>query len=78
MEQNKTLTSLTNIFSEVLDDDNIILSNESTANDVEEWDSLTNIQIIVAIEKYFKIKFTSQEIQSWKSIGELIACITSK
>ena len=42
------------------------------------WNSLTHIQLIVAIEKKFKIKFTSKEILSWKNVGELVDCLASK
>ena len=66
------------IFRDVLDDEEIVLSEASTAEDVEGWDSLTHIQLIVAIEKKFKIKFTSKEILSWKNVGELVGCLASK
>jgi acyl carrier protein len=78
MDKQTILSELHTIFHEVLDDDSISLDGETTANDVEGWDSLTHIQLIVAIEKHFKIKFTSKEILSWKNIGEMTECITGK
>jgi acyl carrier protein len=78
MERTQILQEVNNIFKDVLDNENIVLVNETTANDIEEWDSLTHIHLVVAIEKHFKIRFTSKEIQSWKNIGELISCIESK
>ena len=78
MERNTILEQLNEIFVDAIDDEDIRLAYETTANDVEGWDSLTHIQLVVAIEKHFKIRFTSNEIQSWKNVGELIDSIESK
>lgn len=78
MEKTEILKQVNEIFCNVLDNESIVLNFETTANDVEEWDSLSHIHLIVAIEKKFGIRFSSQEIQSWKNIGELINCISSK
>ncbi|GHS88318.1 acyl carrier protein [Bacteroidia bacterium] len=78
MEKQEILSKVQDIFKDVLDEDNINLKETTTANDVEGWDSLTHIQLIVAIEKLFKIKFTSKEILSWKNVGEMIDCIQIK
>ena len=78
MEKNQILAEVQEIFREVLDNEEIVLNNATTADNVEEWDSLTHIQLIVAIEKHFKIKFTSKEILSWQNVGEMIDCIATK
>ena len=78
MEKSQILDEVQAIFREVLDNEEIVLANETTADDIEEWDSLTHIQLIVAIEKHFKIKFTSKEILSWQNVGEMIDCIANK
>lgn len=78
MQNEALLEQIQIIFRDVLDDEEIVLSEETTAEDVEGWDSLTHIQLIVAIEKQFKIKFTSREILSWKNVGELVACLEAK
>ena len=78
MDKNQILAEVQDIFRDVLDNEEIVLANETVADDIEEWDSLTHIQLIVAIEKHFKIKFTSKEILSWKNVGEMIDCISTK
>jgi acyl carrier protein len=78
MDKKDILSQLHPIFHDVLDNDNIVLTEVTTANDVEEWDSLSHIQLIVAIEKHFKIKFSSREILSWKNIDEMIDSISKK
>jgi acyl carrier protein len=72
------ITQITPIFKNELEEDTLVLTPETTANDVESWDSITNIQLIVAVEKFYKIRFTSREIQDFKNVGELCACIISK
>lgn len=78
MEQTDFLAKVQDIFRDVLDNEELVLNNETTADDIEEWDSLSHIQLIVAIEKTLKIKFTSKEILSWKNVGEMIECIAKK
>jgi acyl carrier protein len=78
MERNQILAEVQEIFRDTLDNEEITLTDATTANDVEEWDSLTHIQLIVAIEKHFRLKFTSKEILSWQNVGEMVDCIASK
>ena len=78
MEKTQILTEVQNIFRDILDNDDIILTPETVADDIEEWDSLSHIQLIVAIEKHFKIKFTSKEILAWKNVGEMVDCLAAK
>ena len=78
MERQEILAKLQVIFRDVLDNEDIELNDQTTADDVEEWDSLSHVQLVVAIEKDFNIKFTSKEIMSWQNVGDLINCISSK
>lgn len=78
MDRTQILAEVQEIFQDVLDNEDIELAPETVADDIEEWDSLSHIQLIVAIEKHFKLKFTSKEILSWKNVGEMIDCIATK
>lgn len=78
MEKNQIMAEVQEIFRDVLDNEDIVLGNETVADDIEEWDSLTHIQLVVAVEKHFKIKFTSKEILMWKNVGEMVDCIAAK
>ncbi len=78
MEKTQILERVQALFRDVLDNEEIVLTSTTVADDIEEWDSLTHIQIIVAIEKHFRIRFTSAEILSWKDVGEMIDCISKK
>jgi len=69
---------LTAVFRDVMDDDSLELSDGLTAQDVEGWDSLNHINLVVAIERAFKIKFTTAEVSSLKNVGELAALIQKK
>ena len=73
-----TIKQLNEIFIDVLDNKAIRLSPATTARDIAEWDSLSHIQLVVAIEKHFHIRFNSSEIQSWKNVGEMARSIETK
>ncbi|OAV72835.1 acyl carrier protein [Bacteroidales bacterium Barb6] len=78
MKKSEILAKVQGIFIDVLDNEEIKLTDETTADDVDEWDSLSHIQLVVTIEKQLRIKFTSKEILSWKNVGEMIDCIAIK
>lgn len=78
MEKVEIYEKLNEIFCDILDLDDIELSDETNANDIEEWDSLAQIQLVVAIEKAFELRFNSQEIVEWKNVGDMVDSIQSK
>ncbi len=69
---------LNEIFREVFDNDDINITPEMTANDVEGWDSLSHVNLIVAIENKFKITFTQKEALGFNNVGALMRCIERK
>ena len=70
--------TLTEVFQDVFDDEELELFDEMTAEDVEDWTSLTHIQLIVAVEKKFGVKFTTVEVMTLKNVGEFITLIEKK
>jgi len=78
MEKQQLLKTVNEIFIHVLDNPAIVLQENTTADEIAEWDSLTHIQLVYAIEKYFKIRFSTAEITRWKNIGELCSSIAGR
>ena len=72
MEHDRILSTLNGIFQEIFDDDEIILNRETTALDIEEWDSLNQIKIILACEKAFNVHLKPREISALESIGDMV------
>lgn len=69
---------LNRIFREVFDDDDINIAPEMTANDIDGWDSLSHVNLIVAIEIHFNIRFSQKELLTFKNVGDLLNSIRSK
>ena len=73
-----TLEMLEPIFREVFDEESIALSRTTTADDIEAWDSLTHMNLVIALELGFKIKFALGELQLLKNVGEMLDLINKK
>ena len=69
---------LTPIFCDVFDDDELVISETTTAQDVEGWDSLANIRVMVSIEKAFGVRFTAAEISDLNDVGALAELVLRK
>ena len=78
MTNEEIITQLNPVFRNVMDNDDISVTDKTTAEDIDEWDSLTHIQLVVAVERHFKIRFNSNEIPSFKNVGEMVNSIQSK
>jgi acyl carrier protein len=78
MDKSEVMSRLTRVFQRVFDDETLTLAQGTTAKDVKGWDSLMHINLIVAIEGEFKIRFTTREIVGLQNVGELIDLIGRK
>jgi acyl carrier protein len=78
MEANEIVSRLTPIFRDVFNDDALVVDEGMTAADVPSWDSLSNINMIIAVEKAFRAKFSIKDVRNLKNVGELIELIKRK
>lgn len=78
MERNEIIEKLTVIFRTVFKNDGIVLRDDMTADDVDNWDSLTHMAMISEVEKCFSIKFKLKELNKLRQVGDLIAIVESK
>jgi acyl carrier protein len=78
MEKNEIVSRLTPIFRDVFNDDALVVSEGMTAADVPTWDSLSNINMIIAVEKAFGVKFSIKDVRALKNVGELLELIKRK
>lgn len=78
MKREEIYEKLNEIFSEEFEDEEIRLRDETTAEDIEDWDSLAQINLVVKIENTFRIKFKMQEIYSWENVGQMVDLIMEK
>jgi acyl carrier protein len=78
VNNSEILEKLTDIFHDVFSDDSLVLAPQMTADDVEEWDSFNHINIVVATETRFGIKFKTAEIEKLKNVGEFVELISQK
>jgi acyl carrier protein len=78
MDEPQIYQRLTEIFQEIFDEDSIEVTPKLSADDVDGWDSLTHIRLILSIEKVFKIKFSTSEIGKLENVGDLAALIQGK
>jgi acyl carrier protein len=78
MNNHQITIRLTQVFRELFENDSLELEETTTANDVAGWDSLTHIDLILAVEQEFKVKLTTREVRSMQNVGDFIRLIHSK
>jgi acyl carrier protein len=78
MTNSENLKTVTNIMREVLEIPNLDVTLETSAADVDEWDSMTHIQIIASIEAKFKVRFALGELQALKNVGDMLVLLEKK
>ena len=78
MKKEEIYERLNNVFRDVFDDDSITVCETTTSNDIEDWDSLEHINLIVAVEQEFGIKFNMKEVTTMKNVGEMVDIIATR
>lgn len=78
MNTNTIYARLNKVFRDVFDDDDITVNANTTANDIEDWDSLEHITLMAAVQKEFNVKFSMGEIASMKNVGEMVQIIEKR
>ncbi|MBQ7635099.1 MAG: acyl carrier protein [Bacteroidaceae bacterium] len=78
MTSQEIYNRLTAVFRDVFDDETLTINPATNADEVEEWDSLSHVQLIVAVEQEFGVRFTSREILKWRNVGEMAEALQQK
>lgn len=78
MDRSEVFARLSVVFEDVMDTDGLPLSEETGGDDVEEWDSLSHVRLIVSVERAFGCKFSTVEIADFESLGDLVTAIMEK
>ena len=75
MTHNEILGKLQLIFRDIFDDDTVVVTDATTAEDIEDWDSLTHLQLIAAVEDKFNIHFSLGEINNFANVGAMVESV---
>lgn len=76
--EEKIYEALNEIFRDVFDDEEIVIEKSTSSEDIEDWDSLEHINLVVAIEKQFGLKFSMDEVTGMKNVGEMVEIIKTR
>lgn len=78
MSRKQVYERLNNVFRDIFDDETITLTDSTTSNDIDDWDSLEHINLIVAVENEFEIKFKMNEVIEMANVGEMVDIILAR
>lgn len=78
MKANEVLKTVQTVMRDVFENDSIVIDMNTTADDIEEWTSLTHVQLIAEEEKVLGLKFKLREILKWKNVGDMVNCVVEK
>ena len=78
MTREDAYNRLNEVFRDVFDDEDIVVNDTTTANDIEDWDSLEHINLVVAVEKKFGIRFSMGEVDGFRNVGAMMDSILQK
>jgi acyl carrier protein len=78
MTRDEVYSKLNEVFQDVFDDEDITVNDATTSSDIEDWDSLEHINLVVALEKKFNIKFNMVEVNKLKNVGEMVDIIMTR
>lgn len=78
MSRDEVFAALDEVFQDEFDDDTLHVTDDTTADDIEDWDSLEHINLVVAVERRFGIKFTMGEVTGMKNVGEMVDIILQR
>lgn len=78
MNKNEIVKRLTEVFRDVFGDDTITITEKTTANDIDDWDSIEHINLISAVENEFSMRFKMREVSGMKNVGEMIDIISQR
>lgn len=73
-----SIEELSEVFRVVFDDEELVVTEENSANDIERWDSMTHVLLLSAIEERFGIEFNQKEIRKFQTVGDLLASVNDK
>ena len=78
MNKNEIIKRLTEVFRDIFDDGSIVITEKTTANDIDDWDSIEHINLIGAVEDEFGMRFKMREVSGMKNVGEMIDIISQR